>query len=70
MNFQLSEINRRIVSDPGAFVAECDERYEEKIKTAAEHITANLKNSRIVLLSGPSGSGKTTTSMKIEAELE
>ena len=36
---------------------------------AADMITANRKNSPIVLLSGPSGSGKTTTSMKIAEEL-
>lgn len=70
MSYKLEEINFKTVSDPAGFIAECDEGYREKVRLAADKITANLKNSPIVLLAGPSGSGKTTTSMKIAEELE
>ena len=46
MAYQLQEINRRIQSDVGAFLAECDESYAQRVSLAAEH-------SPIVLLSGP-----------------
>ena len=69
MAFSLQEINYRTVADPKEFMAECDRRYADKIKCAADMIASNLKNSPIVLLSGPSGSGKTTTAQKIEEEL-
>ena len=69
MKYQLEDINFRTVSDPAAFMAESDEAYRRKVEQAADMITANRKNSPIVLLSGPSGSGKTTTSMKIAEEL-
>lgn len=67
--YNLEEINFKTVSDPKGFVEECDAAYRAKVSAAAEKITANLKNSPIVLLSGPSGSGKTTTAMKIAEEL-
>ena len=69
MAFSLQEINYRTVADPKEVMAECDRRYADKIKCAADMIASNLKNSPIVLLSGPSGSGKTTTAQKIEEEL-
>lgn len=70
MAYSLKEINRRVTTDPAAFVAECDERYEQSVLRSANRIAANLKNSRIILLSGPSGSGKTTTAHNIEARLD
>ena len=70
MSFQLSDINYRTVADPKGFIQECDAEYNAKISRAADMIMANMKNSRIVLLSGPSGSGKTTTAMKIRDELQ
>jgi uridine kinase len=70
MSYDLGEINLKTVSDPAGFIAECDEAYRKKVRTAADMIAANLKNSPIVLLAGPSGSGKTTSSMKIAEELE
>ena len=69
MSFSLSEINRRVRTDPKGFVAECEELYQRRIQNAADKILDNLKRSPIVLLAGPSGSGKTTTAMKIEEEL-
>ena len=69
MKYQLEDINFRTVSVPAAFMAESDAAYRRKVEQAADMITANRKNSPIVLLSGPSGSGKTTTSMKIAEEL-
>ena len=69
MAYQLSEINFKTVADPVGFMAECDERYNARVREAAERILANRSRSPIVLLSGPSGSGKTTSSMKIAEEL-
>ena len=70
MAYDLSEINFRTVSDPKGFMEECDEQYNQEVRTAADKIITNLRNSPIVLLSGPSGSGKTTTSIKIAEELK
>ena len=70
MAYQLQEINKRIQSDVGEFLAECDRNYAERVSLAADKILANLEHSPIVLLSGPSGSGKTTTAMKIAEELQ
>ena len=69
MSYQLNEINFKTVSDPKAFIAECDEAYRAKVSKAADRIIENMERSPIVLLSGPSGSGKTTTAMKIAEEL-
>ena len=70
MAYRLEDINLRTVSDPKAFIEECDARYQEMLDQAVEKIAANRLRSPIVLLSGPSGSGKTTTSMKIAEALE
>lgn len=70
MSYSLSEINLKTVSDPKAFVEECDAEYAKKVEKAADLIVGNMKSSPIVLLSGPSGSGKTTTAMKITDELK
>jgi len=67
--YDLKEINFRTIADPAAFVAESDEQYRQKVRTAADMIEKNRAKSPIVLLSGPSGSGKTTTAMKIAEEL-
>ncbi len=69
MSYQLSDINFRTVSDPAAFITECDAAYRAKVEKAADLIIENMAQSPIVLLSGPSGSGKTTTAMKIAEEL-
>lgn len=69
MAYDLSDINLRTVRDPRGFIEEYDEVYAQRVRTAAEKIIANRKNSPIVLLSGPSGSGKTTTARKISEEL-
>lgn len=70
MAFDLNIINNRILSNPSAFILECENQFNEQICQAAEAISNNLNLSPIVLLSGPSGSGKTTTAKKIEAELD
>ena len=69
MVYDLNEINLKTVQDPKAFCEECEERYNGKVREAAEKICGNLKNSPIILLSGPSGSGKTTTARKVGEEL-
>lgn len=70
MAYQLQEINKRVKTDPVAFMEECDAAYQAKIAAAADRICENMKVSPVVLLSGPSGSGKTTTAMKLRQELE
>ena len=70
LTYDLSEINERLATDPGAFVKECDEKYWGKIQEAADLIQKNMASSPVVLLSGPSGSGKTTTALKLERELK
>lgn len=70
MAYQLEEINRKLRTDPAAFVAECDGVYQTRLESAADRILERMKQSPIVLLSGPSGSGKTTTALKLEQELE
>ena len=57
MAYQLSDINAAARSDPAAFMAESDRRYDEKIVATADAIEKNLPKSPVVLLSGPSGSG-------------
>ena len=70
MAYQLSYINDSVRRDPAAFMAECDQRYQDEIARAARRICENMKKSPVVLLSGPSGSGKTTTAEKLSRELE
>ncbi len=69
MSYSLDYINFKTVSDPKGFLADADEEYAHKVRTAAEKVIKNIHRSPIVLLSGPSGSGKTTTAMKIADEL-
>ena len=70
MNYDLSELNFRTVSDPAGLIEEGDANYRANVEQAAARIVENVKKSPIVLLSGPSGSGKTTTAMKVSEELE
>lgn len=70
MAYSLTEIRTRTRHDPAAFLAECDEAYQERIRHAAAVIVQRMEKSPIVLLSGPSGSGKTTSALKLEEELE
>lgn len=69
MTYQLQDINDAILYDPNGFLADCDQRYQDRINKAADMIMNTMESSQIVLLSGPSGSGKTTTALKIEQEL-
>ena len=68
--FELTALNEDIRRDPAAFIAECDERYNQLILDTATQVARNRKKSPIVLLAGPSGSGKTTTALRIRAALE
>ena len=70
MAYSLTEIRTRTRRDPAAFLAECDEAYQARIRHAAGVIVQRMEKSPIVLLSGPSGSGKTTSALKLEEELE
>ncbi len=54
--------------EPEAFVSECEERYNNKIKKIAEGIAKSHKT-EIVMLAGPSSAGKTTTAKKLGEEL-
>ena len=57
MAYQLADINAAVASDPVAFMAEWDLRFQERIVRAANAIEENMAKSPVVLLSGPSGSG-------------
>lgn len=70
MAYQLADINRMAAEHPEDFLARSDALFQSKVRTAADRIAENLRQSPIVLLSGPSGSGKTTSAMKIEEELD
>ncbi len=70
MPLELYEINRRIKTDPTAFVEECEEKYKKAIESAARKIASRASETSVVLLSGPSGSGKTTTALNLECALE
>jgi len=50
-------------------VAESDRRYDEQIERAAEEITANRDDIRVIIVAGPSSSGKTTTTIKLGEKL-
>lgn len=52
-------------ADAQAFIAHCENAYEQRVARAAEQILAD--GQRIVMLSGPSASGKTTTANKLAA---
>ena len=67
MAYQLTEINRRALSDPAEFLRDSDRRYEAKLEESAKHIIAHAHISPIVFVAGPSGSGKTTTALKLES---
>ncbi|MBS7359094.1 MAG: nucleoside kinase [Oscillospiraceae bacterium] len=51
------------------FIAECETRFNNKVKTVAKEI-AESERVEIVMLAGPSSSGKTTTAKKLCRELE
>jgi len=70
MAYQLADINAAVRRDVTGFLAECDQRYQDRVVHAADVILERMAQSPIVLLSGPSGSGKTTTALKVEEELE
>lgn len=65
-----SAISHKISQGQKAFVAECTEKYNMKLKAVADKITENHTEKPIILLAGPSGSGKTTTAFKINDMLE
>ena len=61
----INKLNRRI-AEQGVFIEESNEKYEKKLRRAAERIADEHKEKPIILLSGPSGSGKTTSALKID----
>ncbi len=70
MAYQLTDINRRALSDPAEFLRDSDKRYEAKLEESAKRIIDHAHISPIVFVSGPSGSGKTTTALKLEHLVE
>ena len=65
----INKLNRRI-AEQGVFIEESNEKYEKKLRRAAERIADEHKEKPIILLSGPSGSGKTTSALKIDNMLD
>ena len=70
MAYQLTDINRRALSDPAEFLRDSDKRYEAKLEESAKRIIDHASVRPIVFVSGPSGSGKTTTALKLERLVE
>lgn len=60
-SLQKSEINRRIVADPAAFVEEECARYRAGVAEVEGWLNDTSVKRRVLLLAGPSSSGKTTT---------
>lgn len=71
----MSKINNTIeyilqaAENPDVFIKECEERYNNKIKSIARSI-AESEKVEIVMLAGPSSAGKTTTAKKLRQHLE
>lgn len=71
----MSNINNNLeyvlerASTPEAFVAECEDKYNNKINNIAQLI-AEREVSEIVMIAGPSSAGKTTTAKKLRQALE
>ena len=68
-NLTIESINRRVISDPEDFVAECEKHYKEKISLVAKDV-AERKGRELVMLAGPSSSGKTTTAKLLKDMLK
>lgn len=65
----INKLNSK-VAEQGAYIGECNEKYEKKLRRAAEKIADEHRERPIILLAGPSGSGKTTTALKIDNMLD
>ena len=65
----INKLNSK-VAQQGAYISECNEKYEKKLRRAAEKIADEHRKRPIILLAGPSGSGKTTTALKIDNMLD
>jgi len=61
LSLQKNEINRRIATDPAAFVAEECARYRANVAEVEGWLNDATVKRRVLLLAGPSSSGKTTT---------
>lgn len=64
--FTVDEINRRMQSDPGAFVWDCEAAFHAQVASLADAV-ANRPGMQLVMLAGPSSSGKTTTAALMTA---
>lgn len=65
----INKLNSR-VAEQGLFIQECNEKYEKRLRRAAEKIADEHREKPIILLAGPSGSGKTTSAHKIDNMLD
>ena len=59
-DFTIEEINEKILISPESFISQCEERYNESLRSVARKILC-YKGRTLVMLAGPSSSGKTTT---------
>ncbi len=65
----LEEINKRVATDPTAFIEEENERYFDDLDAAVRQIATGSQERLLVLQSGPSSSGKTTTALLLRDRL-
>ena len=65
----VNHINKKL-AEQMSYIESTDEKYERKLRRAAEMIADEHSERPIILLSGPSGSGKTTSALKIDNMLD
>ena len=65
----LEEINKRVATEPAAFIEEENARYSDDLDAAVRQIATGAQDRLIVLQSGPSSSGKTTTALLLRDRL-
>lgn len=63
----VNEINKNVNGNREAYIATCEQRYRDEIRSLAETIKNGTQ--QIVMIAGPSGSGKTTTAHLLEQHL-
>lgn len=67
-NNRLEYITSNALENPDEFIIECENRYNNIIKSVAQRVSES-KSHEILMLAGPSASGKTTTARKIKKQL-
>ena len=67
--YDIDEVLSVLARDPEAAILNWEQAYQDQIKSVADFIAENRKNSPVVLLAGPSASSKTSTAGRIRGYL-